>query len=73
MILLKIGAFSELSMNYTWSMNPHLITFLFLLLAIALYFVGMAMPATFFLLLGGIAELVFWVRLVNGGREKPDC
>lgn len=53
-------------------MNPHLITFLFLLLAMALYFVGMAVPATFFLLLGGVAELVFWVRLVNGGREKPD-
>ena len=53
-------------------MNTHLITFLFLLLAPALYFAGMALPATIFLVLGGIAEMVFWVRLFRGDNRDSD-
>jgi len=51
-------------------MNRHLLTFLFLLLAMALYFIGMALPAAIFMLLGMLAELVFWVRLL--GRNRSD-
>jgi len=51
-------------------MNQHLITLLFLLLALALYFAGMALPAMIFLLLGGLAEMVFWVRVFRGSNRK---
>ena len=53
-------------------MNPRLITFLFLMLALALYYAGMALTATIFLVLGGIAEMVFWVRLFRGGSRGSD-
>ena len=53
-------------------MNPRLITLLFLLLALVLYYVGMSLPATIFLVLGGIAEMVFWVRLFRGDSRDPD-
>jgi hypothetical protein len=53
-------------------MNKHLITLLFLFLAIALYFVGLALPATIFLLLGAWAEIVFWVRLLRRGGRRSD-
>jgi len=46
-------------------MNKHVITGLFLFLALVLYFAGMALPAMIFLLLGAAAEMVFWVRLFN--------
>ena len=46
----------------------HLVTLLFLLAAIGLYFIGMALPATLILLLGGVAEAVFWFRLF---RRRP--
>ena len=46
-------------------MLRHLLTFLFLLLAIALYLAGMAMPATLLLLLGLLAEGIFWLRLLR--------
>ena len=53
-------------------MNNHLLTVLFLILAIVLYLVGMVLPATIFLALGGIAEVVFWVRLFNPGRHNSE-
>ena len=47
-------------------MKGHLPTYAFLLLAFACYFVGMALPAAFFMLLGALAEAVFWVRVFRG-------
>lgn len=52
-------------------MKYHLYTLMFLVLAIALYFFGMALPATVLFVLGMLAEAVFWVRLFRGKR-KPD-
>jgi hypothetical protein len=49
-------------------MKRHLITFLFLVLAIALYAAGAAGPATFLLILGVVAEAVFWLRVC--GKDK---
>jgi hypothetical protein len=53
-------------------MKRHLYTLMFLLVAIALYIVGLVLPASFFLLLGVLAESVFWVRLLNPGRRKSE-
>ena len=50
------------------AMNKRLITLLFFVLAVVLYFIGMALPATIFLLLGVMAEMVFWVRLFKSGK-----
>ena len=44
-------------------MKQHIITFLFLGLAILFYGLGAAGPATGLLLLGVLAEGVFWFRL----------
>ncbi len=49
-------------------MKRHLITFLFLVLAITLYSAGAAGPATFLLLLGVLAEAAFWLRI--SGKDK---
>ena len=46
-------------------MRRHFITGLFLFLAVALYLAGMAMPATLLLVLGLLAEGVFWLRLLR--------
>ena len=54
-------------------MKGHLLTFLFLLVAIAFYFVGMTMPAGVFILLGALAELTFWVRLFRPRKRRADC
>jgi len=51
-------------------MNKRLITALFLLLAFALYFIGMVLPAAIFLLLGLLSEAVFWVRLFRSGARR---
>ena len=53
-------------------MRKHLYTLLFLLLAIVLYVLGMALPATILLLLGMLAEAVFWVRLFKTRWRKSD-
>ena len=50
-------------------MKRHIITFAFLLLALALYTVGAAGPATGLLVLGVLAEGTFWFRLFRGGRK----
>jgi threonine/homoserine efflux transporter RhtA len=54
------------------AMNKHLTTLLFFLLALVLYFIGLALAATIFLLFGALAEGIFWLRLFRGGRHKPD-
>jgi hypothetical protein len=50
-------------------MKKHLVTFLFLLIAFLFYFLGMTLPAAVFILFGLIAELVFWVRIMFGGKR----
>ncbi len=50
-------------------MNKHLVTVLRLVLAIGLYVIGLALPGTFFLILGAIAEGTFWIRLFRGARS----
>jgi hypothetical protein len=44
------------------AMNKRLTTLLIFVLAAVLYFIGFAGPAMGFLVLGAIAEMVFWVR-----------
>ena len=53
------------------AMNKHFTTLSFFLLAVLLYFVGMALPAVIFLFLGMLAEIVFWVRLFRGNKNEP--
>jgi hypothetical protein len=69
-ILLYVWHYSEKNLVYNWNMKHHLYTLMFLILAIALYFVGMALPATVFLVFGMLAEAVFWVRLFRVGRKS---
>ena len=45
--------------------NSLLITCGFLVLAVACYTIGFALPGTAFLLAGAAAELVFWVRVIR--------
>ncbi len=49
-------------------MKRHLITILFLVLALTLYSAGAAGPATTLLILGVVAEAVFWLRV--SGKDK---
>lgn len=44
-------------------MKRHLITALFLGLAIVLYILGAAGPATILLVFGMLAEAIFWMRI----------
>lgn len=53
-------------------MSRHLVTTLFLVIAMVLYILGAVLPGTILLVLGGVAELVFWVRLVRGRGDKAD-
>ncbi len=46
-------------------LRRHGLTLFFLALALVLYVLGAVLPATLLLVLGGIAELVFWVRLLR--------
>lgn len=48
-------------------MKRHLITALFLIIAIVFYSMGAAGPGVVFLLLGGVAELGFWLRIFKPG------
>ena len=50
-------------------MTKRLITLSFFLLAFTLYFLGMTLPAAVFLLLGAVAEIVFWVRLFRSDNR----
>ena len=52
-------------------MRRHLVTALFLLLAVVLYLAGMVLPAALLLVLGLLAETVFWLRLLRRpGKDK---
>jgi hypothetical protein len=51
-------------------MKRRLVTLAFLGLAIVCYGLGAAGPGTAFLVLGGIAELIFWFRLFGGNRKS---
>lgn len=51
-------------------MKRHLVTFAFLFLAIVLYTLGAAGPATGLLILGVLAEGTFWIRLMRDGRKQ---
>lgn len=55
-------------------MNPRLVTLFCLLAALGCYATGLALPATALLVLGGILELVFWVRILRPERPRqaPD-
>jgi hypothetical protein len=48
----------------------HLVTLLFLVLAIALYGRGLLIPANAFLVLGMVAEGVFWWRVMQWRHER---
>ena len=50
-------------------MKHHLLTLLILVLAVALYAVGMVAGASALLFLGAALELWFWVRVMR--RAKP--
>ena len=52
-------------------MKQHLITVSFLILAIVCYAFGAAGPGTLLLVLGILAEGVFWFRIVRGRRKSP--
>lgn len=47
------------------TMRYHLITFVFLALAIGAYFVGAVAGVALFIVLGFGAEAVFWIRLLR--------
>ena len=49
-----------------------LITILCLIGAIVLYIMGMAHAAIGTFILGGILELIFWIRLFSGTRHEPE-
>ena len=53
-------------------MKPRLLTLLFLVAAITLYFAGLVLPAVGLVLLGAVFELVFWVRFLGGMREREN-
>ena len=51
-------------------MRRHLVTVAFLCLAIACYALGAVGPGIALMVLGGVAELVFWIRLLGGTRGR---
>jgi hypothetical protein len=50
-------------------LKRHIVTFLFLALALVFYSLGAAGPATGLLVLGVLAEGAFWYRLIGGRRR----
>ena len=50
-------------------MRRHLVTIAFFVLAIVCYGLGAVGPGMLFLVLGGVAELVFWFRVFGNRRE----
>ena len=54
-------------------MKGHTVTSLFLLVAIFLYSVGLAMAAGVLFFLGAVAEIVFWILLFRGFRTKREA
>jgi hypothetical protein len=53
-------------------MRKHAITILFLILAVCLYAVGAALPATGIIILGLLAEAIFWFRALGRGKGAKD-
>ena len=51
-------------------MKRHLITALFLVIAIVFYSIGAAGPGMVFLVLGGVAEFTFWLRIFKKDRSR---
>ena len=51
-------------------MKRHLVTFLFLALAIVFYSLGAVGPGTALLILGALAEAVFWIRLFRWRKQQ---
>ena len=47
----------------------HIITFLFLVIAIVFYALGAVGPGTAFLVIGALAEGAFWFRLLRRRRS----
>jgi hypothetical protein len=54
------------------AMNKRLISLSIFVIAVVLYFIGMSYTAAVFLVLGAVAEAVFWVRFFNnvGQRDR---
>jgi len=50
-------------------MKKHIITFLFLIIAIVFYSLGAVGPGTAFLVIGALAELTFWIRIFRKDRK----
>ena len=51
-------------------MKHHLITLMFLVVAVALYIAGAALPAMLLIALGVVFEGVFWMRLFRSGKRS---
>lgn len=49
-------------------MKKHIVTFLFLIIAIAFYSLGAVGPGTAFLVIGALAEGAFWFRIFRKDR-----
>jgi hypothetical protein len=50
-------------------MKKHIVTFLFLIIAIVFYSLGAAGPGTVFLIVGAAAEGTFWFRIFRKGQK----
>jgi hypothetical protein len=50
-------------------LKKHIITFLFLIIAIVFYSLGAVGPGTAFLVIGALAELTFWFRIFRKDRK----
>jgi hypothetical protein len=70
-VLSRRGHNNALGLKHVMEMQMkyHAITFGFLLLAIASYFVGAIVGVALFIVLGLISEAVFWVRLFRGSTR----
>ena len=49
-------------------MKKHIITFLFLVIAVVFYSLGAVGPGTAFLVIGAIAEGTFWFRIFRKNK-----
>ena len=52
------------------AMIKHLTTFACLVAAILFYWLGAAVPATVLIVVGMVAEGIFWLRLLRGRTTK---
>jgi len=51
-------------------MTRHIITALIFVVAITFYIIGAVIPGTAFLILGGLAELMFWFRVIKSDKSN---